>query len=392
MSRNRLKYIHTYYDVSIQNPIYPNARIGGINPYNERVMSMPTIMNETGELNREQSDTKFKGSYFFFIFNFENYYHFLYDTLPYLHFYFEILKTDPTCRLLLAENHKWLQFQEETFEILGLTKDKIAYGADNAEYEKLYIPSSLTHGTIPIVCSSASNEAPSKEAYNIWDTLAQKIRKIEKIFPKKIYISRRTHLLEDTSNIGTNYTTRRRCINEDELVEFLKTYGYEEVFCETLSMTEKIKIFQEATHVAGFIGGGMANLLFSKSSTLVHCIVTPYFLDINARFKYSMCHTNIKYCYTTTLAPYKGPFPPFIRVKIVDPSSPYNGKIGEIEYWNGSEEKYIVKIPRETVAGFSLSNNYNNQSYSVSWLEPIDMGLNSPFICDINFLKPFINN
>ena len=42
---------------------------------------------------------------------------------------------------------------------------------------------------------------------------------------KNIYISRRTWLNSDKSNIGTDYTSRRKMINENELVEQLKVGG-----------------------------------------------------------------------------------------------------------------------------------------------------------------------
>jgi hypothetical protein len=196
----------------------------------------------------------------------------------------------------------------------------------------------------------------SIEAYNIWNKMSSKIEKGE--YPTKIYISRRTHILNNTSNIGTNYTTRRRCINEDDVVSLMKSYGYVEVFCESMTMTEKITMFRKATHVAGFIGGGMSNLIFSPQTTNTICIITPYFLDINMRFKFSMYHTNIEYADATILAPYKGEYPLYIRVKINDINSPYYEKIGEIDsYIEDTKYNLILEYyPYKNLGEYMISD------------------------------------
>ena len=58
---------------------------------------------------------------------------------------------------------------------------------------------------------------------------------------ERIYISRRTWTIEKTENIGTDYTQKRMCVNEDEVVELFKQYGFKEIFCENLSMKDKIE-------------------------------------------------------------------------------------------------------------------------------------------------------
>jgi hypothetical protein len=82
-------------------------------------------------------------------------------------------------------------------------------------------------------------------------------------------------------------------ICEDELVEALTSKGYTEVFCERMTMKEKIHLFAEATHVVGAIGGGMCNLIFSRPECIVTCLVSPEFERINHRFLYTMNHTQL---------------------------------------------------------------------------------------------------
>ena len=110
---------------------------------------------------------------------------------------------------------------------------------------------------------------------------------------KKIYVSRRTWTQPKSDNIGTDYTAERMCVNEDDVVELLRSYGFEEIFCENLSMEEKISVFRSAESVVGPIGGGMSNVLFCKPDTKVISLNSPEFFDINKRLEYALTHTDI---------------------------------------------------------------------------------------------------
>ena len=58
-------------------------------------------------------------------------------------------------------------------------------------------------------------------------------------------------------------------------------------------MKEKVGLFRGAKEVAGPIGGGMVNTIFSRPETKVISINSPTFFDINTRFEYSMRHTKL---------------------------------------------------------------------------------------------------
>ena len=58
-------------------------------------------------------------------------------------------------------------------------------------------------------------------------------------------------------------------------------------------MKEKIGLFRGAKVIAGPIGGGFTNVIFSPSSTRVISIDSPTFFDINYRVKYVMSHTQL---------------------------------------------------------------------------------------------------
>lgn len=382
---DRKVFVKSYTHAHLTNPTYPNCRIDGKNPYDEQIMSMPTIGTEsiTNSTDKDKEFIYRPGLYFFFIFNLTNYFHCLYDTLPYLVHYKELLKTHSDCKLLLPKEHRWMQFQTEMFALLGV--HNFTFAENNDIYETLYVPSSFTHGKTNDG-QWLSNQPPSKEAWSIWQSMS---RPISIDTPKKVYISRRSWIHNDLSNIGTNYTTRRKCINEDEVVELVQHYGYQEVFCENLCMSEKIAMFQQATHVLGFIGGGMANCLFSGSTTKVGCIETPEFLTINQRFQHTMNHTDVSYLPATSLAPFEGPYPLYVRVKVVDPASPYYGKIGEIETYN--DGLYNVKMSNNDVAGFSHTATFPLKLFRSIQLMALDNGLNSPFQCDLRALTEYLD-
>ena len=160
--------------------------------------------------------------------------------------------------------------------------------------EALYF---LNHST----SSSHSVLVDKNKIYDFYQSISRKVLNIYKNpTPKKIYISRRTHLHNDFSNIGTNYTQRRKLVNEDQLVDKLINDGYVEVFTEKLSTIEKIAYFANASHIVGCIGGGIANVLFSKPTTKLTAIISPTFLEINKRFKYSLDCVDVFYDFNTS--------------------------------------------------------------------------------------------
>jgi hypothetical protein len=231
----------------------------------------------------------------------------------------------------------------------------------------------MTHG-------GESNSAPHRFAFEVWQKMQQNAVKVVNTIVNKpnIYISRRSWLSKNQENIGTNYTTRRKCINEDGLVEILTKKNYEEVFCEDLTMAEKIVLFMNAKNIVGVIGGGMCNCLFATPSTVVHCLLTPYFITINARFAFSMNHTQVSYDDICSLAPHDGKYPLYSRTT-------YKGQIGEInDYKNG---KYELKVAASAVAGFSQDFPMISIWVEENELVPLDHGLNSPYICNLESLS-----
>ena len=181
-------------------------------------------------------------------------------------------------------------FVWDTLALLGITRSDVVFLNDKARYKMVLVGSSLTHDGL-------SNTPPHEKVFDIINRLQG-----EYDGPEKVYISRRTWLHNKTDNIGTNMTEARKCVNEDEVAEYFISRGFKEVFCENLSMKEKIGLFRGAKVVAGPIGGGMVNTIFSNCLTKVISINSPTFFDINTRFEYSMAHTQLHHFNDTEFA------------------------------------------------------------------------------------------
>jgi len=376
-----------------RNNFYPNILLYSENillsPYDEKIMSLNKDSfydDNLYHLEIKENNNKIiiENPVFFFIYNFDNYYHFLYDTLPYLFTFLELKKTIPNLKILVNYPNKckneFYKFNTEILEKIIDINDLIIHNENNI-YKDVFVSSSLTHG-------GYSNNPPRKEIYKIYDLIKNNIdyKKINKKYEnyKKIYISRRTLINNDKSNIGTDYTSRRKMTNENDLVEKLNYNGFNEIFAENLNTDEKIYLFSNAEIIIGSIGGGMANLLFSKNNTKTIVIVSPFFLDINYRFKYSMEDTNIKYISDVNTYVEYNKIPLYCRILIIDKKNEYFEKYGEITEYDKELNKYLINISNNDVAGFNNNVQFNKEWFLENQFTLLDNGLNSPYFVNID--------
>jgi capsular polysaccharide biosynthesis protein len=369
-----------HFSVTGHNLFYPNILLQTetdlILPLLEKTMSlnMGTIYEKNKMIfNPLKQKIKYtcKEPLFFLIYNTDNYFHFIYDTLPYLISYFELKKTIPNLKLLMQypnpQKQEMYRFVLEFLKILDITKEDIILVNTNTKYNEIYISTSYTHDI-------DSNLPPRKEIFdfykNIVNIVKYKYKPIKS--PQYIYISRRTWLHNDFSNIGTNYTTRRKLVNENELVENLLKEGYEEVFTEKLTTIEKIQYFSNATNVIGAIGGGIANVLFSPKTTKLIAIISPTFLELNQRFKFCLNTVNVFYDMNTKHIE-DTEFKTYMRVKTKD-----NKIIGEIE--KIYDNKLLISYTDGSNTGWNSQNDYKKIELFINDVEKLDNGLNSPWI------------
>ena len=366
------------YSITGRNLFYPNCLLKNkdnlVIPLLERTMSLKDIDPYKNLDNLVNVDTENIESIpcFFFVYNTGNYFHFLYDTLPYLITYFKLKEKIPNLKLLMQypkpnfENH--YKFVLEFLEILSIFEKDILLINSKTNYKELYISTSYTHDL-------DSNLPPRKEIFEFYQNIVKKVKEKYSIdnTPKKIYISRRTHLHNDFSNIGTNYTTRRRMVNEDDLVEKLLKEGYQEVFTEKLTTWEKILYFHQADNIVGSIGGGIANVVFCKKSAKLEAIISPGFLDVNNRFKYCLNWVDVNYNFNTCHVE-KGEFKKYIRVE-------YRDMVGEIEDY---DEEYIkIQVTEGDNVGWDFDSKYTILEVKKEEVERLDEGLNSIFFANI---------
>lgn len=375
---NCIPYGHTLY---YPNILFKSSDNSFILPLMERTMSLKiNSIYETKSMKFDYVKKIVTNTYeeplFFFIYNTDNYFHFLYDSLPYLISYLYLKKQICNLKLLMQypneQKKDMYPFVEEFLEILDINKKDIIIIDEYSQYKELYISTSYTHDI-------DSNLPPRKEIYQFYQDIVnivnEKFIQLKISTPKKIYVSRRTWLHNDLKNIGTNYTSRRKLMNEDELVEKLKNDGYEEVFTELLTTIEKIIYFANATHVIGAIGGGVSNVLFSPKTTVLEVLVSPTFLDINNRFVYSLNNVNVCYNYNSKHVE-SGEMKTYMRVKTKD-----NKILGEIE--KIYDDKLLVSYTDGSNTGWNAQNSYKQIELSINDVEKLDDGLNSPWLINL---------
>jgi hypothetical protein len=365
------------------NIFYPNVILmsekNDINPIKELVLSLKELdfsLHNKSMLEIKDRDSK---PYFFFIYNTDNYYHFVYDTLPYLITFFELKKEIPDLQLLMNypnyQKFEHYKFVIEFLYILSINKDDITIVNPSIVYDNIYVSNSYTH-------DGKSNIKPRNEVYKFYNSIVNFItndNKKEKL-PTKIYISRRTWINKDTSNIGTNYTTKRKLLNEDEIVDYLKTKGFVEVFTENLSTDEKILLMNNAQHVIVAIGGGLCNTLFSNKKTKLTVLNSPTFFDINYRFLFSFENVNYEILDISEHTE-KSKIKKFMRVK-------FDNKVGEVVDIDG--DNITINYSDMDVAGWNNEIKFNEIEKKISEVQPIDNGLNSEWKINIKKLKNYI--
>ena len=358
--------------------LYSNLDNTFYQPLEESTMSLRNV-DSTHKINHKVENTSktYNDPVFYFIYNTDNYYHFIYDTLPYLISYKKLKSVTNNLKLLMHYSHgdKFYKFVTEFLEILKIDESDVVILNKDTMYSHVYISSTYTYGSDP-------KQQPRTEIYDLYKEIVENVKElnIKKQFPKKFYISRRSWIHNDFSNIGTNYTTRRKCENENELVDLLKSQGYEEIFTEKLSTVDKILLFNNAEAIVSAIGGGIVNVLFSKPLCKLITLVSPTFLDVNYRFTYSLNKVNAYYFWDTKHTE-SSEFKQFMRVQS-------ENVVGEIE--EVLNDEILVKYSDEKITGWNASMTYKTMLLKKEKCKKLDNGLNCSWSLNLETLKNII--
>ena len=358
--------------------LYSNLDNTFYQPLEESTMSLRNVDSTYKIVHQVENTSKtYNDPVFYFIYNTDNYYHFIYDTLPYLISYKKLKSVTKNLKLLMHYSHgdKFYKFVTEFLEILKIDESDVVILNKDTMYSYVYISSTYTYGSDP-------KQQPRTEIYDLYKEIVENVKElnIKKQFPKKFYISRRSWIHNDFSNIGTNYTTRRKCENENELVDLLKSQGYEEIFTEKLSTVDKILLFNNAESIVSAIGGGIVNVLFSKPLCKLITLVSPTFLDVNYRFTYSLNKVNAYYFWDTKHTE-SSEFKQFMRVQS-------ENVVGEIE--EVLNDEILVKYSDEKITGWNASMTYKTMLLKKEKCKKLDNGLNCSWSLNLETLKNII--
>jgi glycosyl transferase family 61 len=181
-----------------------------------------------------------------------NYYHWFIDTLPRLYL-FSALNLDEPVTLLMRPDSKL--YQTTSLRWCLPKNMTVQYVSDHKKVgvEKLLMPSyirSNTNGYVPIEHLNYVRDAIFKNV------------PIQTKTDQRIYISR-------------SRASRRRVLNEDEVIACLLKYGYKIVQTEKLTLEQQVAQFRAATHIVSPHGAGLVNMLFADNATIVEFLGDP---------------------------------------------------------------------------------------------------------------------
>lgn len=201
---------------------------------------------------------------------FENaFYHWMLESLPRLWLLQEYQQmTGYDVPILLS--HPLPEFVKESLDIFGI-KDVIFWDATRAKANNLLMPMAINGTGIP---SPRILQAVSQQ-------LVSGIPEKVQFDSPRIYISRKNSM-------------KRRIINEELVVNFVREHGFDVFTLETLSFAEQIALFQQAEVVIGAHGAGFANCIHSKNIKMLEFFEPDY---INICFYRLACGYSFDYGY-----------------------------------------------------------------------------------------------
>ncbi|QHT70547.1 glycosyltransferase family 61 protein [Rhodocytophaga rosea] len=178
---------------------------------------------------------------------YDNYYHWTLEALPRI---YSIREFTPQLKLLIHEQLKPFIDQYLSFftfkEIIPIKDEELILA------EKLWLPMHTAPGLQhhePLIREMAGF---IKNSY--------RGNRPENSFPGKIFISRKG-------------ATFRKAVNEDEVFELLKGWGFERIAMEKLSVSEQIELFTNTHICAGIHGAGFSNSMYMTEGKLLLDII-----------------------------------------------------------------------------------------------------------------------
>ncbi|MGZ0654000.1 glycosyltransferase family 61 protein [Coraliomargarita sp. W4R53] len=185
-----------------------------------------------------------------------NYFHWLIDVLPRLQTLADSRFAGSVDYVIVPQYQR--DFQKMTLQLMGISAEQIVECGpfSHFECEELLV---TTHPR-----GKRSILVPDW-VFSLYGRIKQEVLTTGD-FPKKIYVTRL-----DTKLRGVK--------DEERLIEFLKTYGYEPVTLAEHDFDGKVNLFHAAESVISAHGAGLTNLIFSRPGTRLLELFSEGFID-----------------------------------------------------------------------------------------------------------------
>lgn len=368
--------LHHFHDVKFSgiNLNYPNILLSYndklLLPINDLCLSLnkKSIYKELKDFNLAHFNVKLNIDYpvYFFGYNLNNYFHFIFDALPHLYFF----KKSKAKKILLFSKDPPRYFWE-ALNLLGLNQDDVIYHDQCNSYSDVFVCSPMSYG-----CDFDDPPPHQEFIYNFYDSFIDHCDDSTQL--RSIYISRRSWVHNQYNNIGTDYTSKRKLVNENDVVSLLKSLGYVEVFTELLTINEVICMFRSAKNICSPLGGGLTNLIFgSENLRNLNIIHHPTKYQGNPRFKYCFRNCSLNDIDCSSFVDKNIPTR-YTRVS-------YNGILGEVTNNDG----FNLKVSLQASKNFSFNDGAHGKKIvgKISDFEILDKGVNSPWEVNLSKLE-----
>jgi len=200
------------------------------------------------------------------------YWHWLFDILPRLLMLEDVGKKP--AKIYIQTRYR---FQRETLELLGILSDKRIIDCDQVPVL------SASRLVVPCHQIASGREFPNWVCQVLRERFLSHTADNQNIMGRRIYITREAARF-------------RRVLNEGEILDLLKQYGFIAVKLESLAFTEQVELFRDAEIVVGASGSGLANLVFCSKGTKVIELFPTSTADANFRLSRTL---NLDYFFLT---------------------------------------------------------------------------------------------
>lgn len=246
------------------------------------------------------------GHYFYYCGDTSNYWHFFNDNFSKIYGYLYLKKYIPNLKFVIQSHY---QNNKMLLELLDILNIKLTILDTSTIYSNMYEMLSYTQINDDIKKYTLNQDNQQIEYYQNL-TIGNKMSHLKfnhvrfDIMKKLCSIIVNNSQIEDMTPIKNIYISRRdsckrKLINEFELVNLLKTYGFFELIGTQFSMKKKIFLLSNCENLISLPGSSLLNCLFCKNCNvyaicnkidLIHRGITTRMHESNKITMYNKCY------------------------------------------------------------------------------------------------------